>query len=226
NRHPRGGARTPPQASAPAPDEKTEAEPSPHFSTGLKAQLDARRQYAQPDPLDVYIGHHFPGALPNERQWLRANTHHLQNPALVHMAASIAAQGGCPRGSPEFLQFCGALLDQHHAAMQAHGAPPPEPVPTHAAPMPEPMPEPPPPSMPQPPPAPMAHIDLETEHGDSGEGDEHAIAAHFVAAPVSRGEHGYSMSGEHEPSAGRITLTRAQREHAEAAGVSEEECSF
>ena len=47
--------------------------------------------------------------------------------------------------------------------------------------------------------------------------------ASYVSAPVSR-EHGYSMSGEPpEPSASRVTLTRAQREHAEAAGVSVEE---
>lgn len=67
----------------------------------------------------------------------------------------------------------------------------------------------------------MAHIDIETTEGPD---EERMIAAHHVAAPVSRGEHSYSMSGDYEPSgASRITLTKAQREHAAAAGVDEVE---
>jgi hypothetical protein len=94
------------------------------------------QRYAS-DPLEQFISFHFPGALPAERAWLRANQHHLANPALIHSAAQIALQRGCPRGSEEFMQFCGALLDQH-AAAQGHTAPPPAPEP----PMPEPAHEP------------------------------------------------------------------------------------
>jgi hypothetical protein len=103
-----------------------------------------------------------------------------------------------PRQSPEFLHFVGQLLDQH-AAMQARPAPT----------LPPPM-----PAMPRTP----AHIDVErTEH--NGEPEDEPMASHYVSAPVSRGEAGHSIDPELLPS--QITLSKAEREHAAAAGISE-----
>jgi hypothetical protein len=192
--YPLGSEPTP--SSAPAPNTQAEAK---HEPSGLAAQLAAMR--AGPDPLDQYISFHFPGALPVERQWLRANQHHLNNPALIHSAATIAMQRGCPRGSAEFLQFCNALLDQHHAAMQAQAAPAPAPsMPEAPPPVHEPMPAP-----------PMAHADIETEHSDSGQPDEDHAMASFISAPPSRGSN-YAI--EHEPSAGSVRLSAEQRDMA------------
>jgi hypothetical protein len=194
--HPLGSEPTPP--SAPAPEQKADAQPE-HFRTGLGDQLAAMRAYAQPDPLDQYIAFHFPGTMPHERQWLRANQHHLGNPHLINQAAAIALQRGIPRQSPEFLQAVGALIDHHHAAMQAASAPPQ------------------PPPIPEPPPMPHAHIDIETEHDDEPE-----RAAAMVSAPPSRGsEHYAGVLGDAEPSPGSVTLSRAEREHAQAAQISE-----
>jgi len=154
-----------------------------------------QRAYAS-DPVEQYLSFHFPGALPVERAWLRANQHRLANPALIHSAAAIALQRGCPRGSPEFMQFCAALLDQH-AAAQGHAAPVPEPPPTH-----------------EPEPQPVAHIDLEAEHSGSSEPEEsHAMPQH-LSAPVSRsGGERYAM-GDYEPTAGSIRLSAEQRDMA------------
>jgi hypothetical protein len=180
------------EPSSPQPPKTGEAETKPaHFSSGLKDQLASMRSYAQPDPLDQYIAFHFQGALPNERAWLRANQHHLQNPMLVHHAAQIALQRGVPRQSPEFLQFIGALLDQHHAAAQAPAPPPP-----HAA-----------------------HIDIETEHSDSGQPDEEHHMATYVSAPVSRGEAGHAV--EPEMTISSIRLTPQEREIARMSGGEE-----
>ena len=63
-------------------------EPAQHYdASGLKAQIEQQRQQQQSDQLDAYLTYAFPGATPNERRWLRANVHHLQNPMLVHQAA-------------------------------------------------------------------------------------------------------------------------------------------
>ena len=184
-----------------------------HFHTGLKEQLAQQQRYAQPDPLDQYIAHTFPGATPFERQWLRANSHHLNNPGLIHSAAAIALQRGVPRNSPEFLAFVSALLDQHHHAMHAQAPQPHEP--------PAPAPPPPPPE-PMPPPMPhMTHVDIERDEHDH-EPEATRMSA-MVSAPVSRGEQSYSMvGGEPELSAGRITLSPQERDHARAAGVTDE----
>jgi len=187
--HPPGSEPTAPQSPA-----QDQAEAKPDVSS-LRAQIDQMRSYAQPDPLDQYISHYFQGALPNERQWLRANQHHLQNPMLIHTAAQIALQRGVPRQSPEFLQFIGQLLDQHHAAMQAHTAPAPPPAPP-------PMSE----------PAHAAHVDIETEHSDSGQPDEERHMAAHVSAPVSRGDHGHAI--EPEPTMGSIRLSAEERDMA------------
>jgi hypothetical protein len=182
-----------------APPESA-SEPSPHFATGLGEQLRQQQQYAQNDALNQYISHYFGGASPHERQWLRANVHHLQNPMLVHHAAAIALQRGVPRESPEFLHFVGQLLDQH-AAAQAQAAP--------APPMPPPMP-------------PPAHMHVDLEKTETPEAEPEGASMVHVSAPVSRGNETYSA--DYEPSEGsRVTLSKAEREHAEAAGVSVEE---
>jgi hypothetical protein len=195
--HPLGSEPTSPSAPAAAPEPEAKHEPS-----SLAQQIAAMRQQAQPDPLDQFISFHFQGALPNERAWLRANPHNLQNPMLVHHAAGIALQRGIPRQSPEFLQFISALLNQHYAAMQAHAAPAPPPV--H-----EPMP----PTLPEPEHA--AHIDVESHDSEPQE----PPMSHY-AAPVS---HGSDRAIEYEPSANSVRLSKAEIEHAEAAGVSVEE---
>ena len=46
--------------------------------------------------------------------------------------------------------------------------------------------------------------------------------APFVSAPVSRGGDQYVVGGEHEPSASSARLSKAEREHAAAAGVPDE----
>jgi hypothetical protein len=182
-----------------------------HFSTGLKEQLAQQQRYSQPDPLDQYIAHTFPGATPFERQWLRANAHHLNNPGLMHSAAAIALQRGVPRNSPEFLAFVSALLDQHHHAMHAQAPQPHEPP---APPPPPPQPEPMPPPMPH-----MTHVDIERDDHDH----EPEAMSHYVSAPVSRDSQGGGyIAGEPEPTTSSIRLSKAEREHAQAAGVSEE----
>jgi hypothetical protein len=185
----------------PPPESSPEAKPEPaqHFSTGLGEQLRQQQQYAQPDPIDQYISHYFQGAQPNERQWLRANSHHLQNPMLVHHAAGIALQRGIPRQSPEFLQFIGQLLDQHHAAMQAPAPPPP----VH-----------------EPEPPPVAHVDQEHVEHDH-EPDEDRAMASFISAPPSRGDHSHAV--EPEPTMGSIRLSAEQRDIAARSGISDVE---
>jgi hypothetical protein len=163
----------------------------------LRDQI-ASMQRAQPDPLDQYLDAYFAGATPNERQWLRANVHYLQNAALVHHAAGIALQRGVPRDSPEFLSFVSQLLDQHHAAMQAQAAPPPMP----------------------PMPPPVAHVDIEKAESPEGEPEQESVEVHHVSAPVSRGDHGTAVEPELSPS--QVRLSKAEREHAAAAGVSDE----
>ena len=164
-----------------------------------------QQQYAQYHALHQYIASNFPGALPHEADWLMKNPHHLGNPALVHAAAQIAAQRGIPRQDPQFLSFIGQLLDQHHAAMQAQPAPAPPPMP--------PMP---------PMPPPVTHVDLEKVESPEGEPEQESMSMHHVSAPVSRASEAYSA--DYEPSEGsRVTLSKAEREHAEAAGVSVEE---
>jgi hypothetical protein len=173
--------------------------------TGLRDQLADQRRYAEYHALQQYIASNFPGALPHEAQWLMANPHHLSNPALIHAAAQIAAQRGIPRHDPQFLQFVGQLLDQHAAAqMQPAPAPPPMPA------------------MPPMPPPVTHHIDLEKVESPEGEPEAESVSVHHVSAPVSRGSETYSAN--YEPgSDSRVTLSKAEREHAEAAGVSVEE---
>jgi hypothetical protein len=180
-----------PQTEYGKPEPDAAAEPQ-HFSTGLGEQLRQQQQHQQADALDHYIAQAFPGATPNERQWLRMNQHHLQNPMLVHHAAGIALQRGVARNSPEFLHFVGQLLDRH-AAAQAHPAP--------ASPMPPPMP---------------AHLDLEKV--ESPDHEPEAASIHF-SAPVSRGDHGHSIEPDLSPS--QVRLTPEEREHAKAAGIDE-----
>jgi hypothetical protein len=85
----------------------------------------------------------------------------------------------------------------------------------------QPTPAPPPPMPPMPPP--VAHVDIsKTENADTGEPEAESVSMHHVSAPVSRGSEAYSA--DYEPGEGsRVTLSKAEREHAEAAGVSVEE---
>ena len=181
---------------------KAEPDQSPqHFSTGLKAQLDAQRAYAQPqDGLDAFINQHYSGALPHERQWLRDHPEHMQHVQLVHAAGMIALQRGVPRHSPEFLHAIEQLIAQHHAAMQA---PPPPPMHAPPPPMPPPM---------------QHHIELEAEHDDEPE----PSMAHHYAAPVSRGESSHSIEPP-ELSPSQVRLSAEEREAAHAAKIDEAE---
>ena len=76
--------------------------------------------------------------------------------------------------------------------------------------------------VPEPVPQHAAHVDISTEHTESGEPEEPHTMPEHVSAPVSRsGGERYAM-GDYEPSANSIRLSKAEREHAAAAGVSEE----
>jgi hypothetical protein len=175
------------------------SDPAQHYDiSGLKAQIDQHRQYAQPDPLDQYLNTYFAGALPHERQWLRGNVHYLQNAMLVHHAAQIALQRGIPRESPEFLHFVGQLLDQHYAASQVQPAPAPMPL------------------MP-----PTTHVDLEKVETPAGEPESEHMDAHFVSAPVSRGDSGHSIDPQLTPS--QIRLTPEERDLCALNKISETE---
>jgi hypothetical protein len=160
------------------------AEPSQHFSTGLGEQIRQQQQQQQFDALDAYINQHFPGAWPNERAALGANQIWLANPGLVHAAGRIALDRGIPRQSPEFLKAIGDLIDQHLAAMQAQAAPSPAP----------------------PMPPPVTHVDLESHDSEP----ETPMDAHFVSAPVSRGDSGHSIDPQLTPS--QVRLTPEERE--------------
>ena len=59
------------------------------------------------------------------------------------------------------------------------------------------------------------HVDLESHDSEP----EEPMPSHSVSAPVSRASEAYSEPGE----GSRVTLSKAEREHAEAAGVSVEE---
>jgi hypothetical protein len=171
--------------------------------TGLGEQMRQQQQYAQYHALHQYIASNFPGALPHEAQWLMANPHHLGNPALIHAAAQIAAQRGIPRNDPQFLQFVGQLLDQHHAAMmQAPAAPAP------------------PPQMPPMSP-PVTHVDLEKVETPEGEPESEHMDAHFVSAPVSRNDSGHSIEPQLTPS--QVRLTPEERELCQINKISETE---
>jgi len=175
--------------------QQTTSHPQPASEpvTGLRDQLAEQRAYAQYHALRQYIAGHFPGALAHEADWLMKNPHHLGNPALIHAAAQIAAQRGIPRQDPQFLQFVGQLLDQHAAAQMQPAAAPAPPMPP-----------------------PMTHIDLEKVETPDHEPESARMDAHFVSAPVSRGEAGHSIEPELSPS--QVKLTPAQREIANGPG--------
>jgi hypothetical protein len=66
------------------------------------------------------------------------------------------------------------------------------------------------------------HVDIEKTESPEGEPEQESVSMHHVSPPVSRGAEHYS--GDYEPgSDSRVTLSKAEREHAEAAGVSVEE---
>jgi hypothetical protein len=179
----------------PAAQPQAISEPAQHYDiTSLKDQLADQRRYAEYHALHQYIASNFPGALPHEADWLMKNPHHLSNPALVHAAAQIAAQRGIPRQDPQFLQFVGQLLDQHHAAMMQQPAQP-APGPAPAPPM----------------PPPVTHVDIsKTENADTGEPESEQMAVHHVSAPVSRSDTGHSVEPQLTP--GQVRLSPEERE--------------
>jgi hypothetical protein len=78
-----------------------QADAPEHFKTGLGEQLRQQRAQQQSDQLDLYIHHHFPGALPGERAALRAEQyrHLLAYPPLAHHYAGVAVERGIPRNN-------------------------------------------------------------------------------------------------------------------------------
>jgi hypothetical protein len=192
-----------PRAEYGKPDEPS---PQQHYNSTLKSQLDAQRAYAA-DPVNSFLDRHYSGATPVEREWLKARPHLMQNPALVHAAATVALQHGVPRNSPQFLPAIEHLIAQHvaqHAATQGQPAPPPAPPPP-----------------PMPPPMNNAHVQLEHHPEPDEPEEEHPMAAHY-SAPVSHGDSG-STAIEPELGPSQVRLSKAEREHAEAAGVSVDE---
>jgi len=71
--------------------------------------------------------------------------------------------------------------------------------------------------MPEPPA--MTHIDIE-QHAEP---ESEEIPAHHYFAPVGGDHAALARTLGDEPSLGSVTLTRAEREHAEASGVSDVE---
>jgi hypothetical protein len=177
-------------------------EPSQHFSTGLGEQMRAQQQHAQLAQLYAYIN-----AIPNlsapQRQFLLANPHGLYRFDLLHAAHQMAQAHGIVPDSDDYFRVLESA--PHH-----YGHLPPQ-QPAQPAPS------------PATPPMPTIGPTIDIERTESHEPEDEPMAAHVsVSAPVSRGaEH---FSGEYEPgSDNRVTLSKAEREHAEAAGVSIQE---
>jgi hypothetical protein len=206
--------------SAPASDQ-AEAKPD-YDGSGLKAQIDHMRQqqqYAQQqqqpqqqlDPLASYLLS-IPGLTAPKFQFLYqyfAQRPHLLNGdhwQLLKAAHDIMLGRGIQEDGPEYFQHLTQLLQQHAAPPPAPPMPSPAPLPAH-----EPAP---PPQMPPP-----THIDIEKTEDDHEPESAHMSA--MYAAPVSRNDRGTAI--ESEMTAGSITLSKAEREHATAAGVSDEE---
>jgi hypothetical protein len=206
--HPLGSE---PAASSPQPPASDQAEPAQHFSTGLKDQIAQQRAYAdrpQPqqqhvDPLAAYLLS-VPGLTIPKFQFLYhyfAQRPHLLNGdhwQLLQAAHHITTnERKIPEDTNEYFTHMHSLLNQH--------APPPQAAP---------------PAVHEPVPPPMTHIDLEKVESPEGEPEEAHMSAMF-SAPVSRGSDRYSI--EPEPTAGSVRLSKAEVEHAAAAGVSVEE---
>jgi hypothetical protein len=191
---------------------KPPPEPSQPVSN-LGEQMRAQRAYAEQQQIAQLHSHidQMPNLSPAQRQWLHNNPHGLYRFDLLHAGHAIALQRGIPPDSPEYFRELENTLHRYFHL------PPQQMQPPQVAPAPAPA-----PSMPPMPP-PVTHVDVsKTENADTGEPEEESVAMHHVSAPVSRGAEHYS--GDYEPgSDSRITLSKAEREHAEAAGVSVEE---
>jgi len=187
--------------SEPASQPQAAPESAPHFATGLGEQMRAQRAFAQQQRIAQLHGYidQMPNLSPAQRQWLHNNPLGVFRFDLLNDAHLIAGQRHIPVDSPEYFHFLSAMLN-------AYGHLPPQQM-AQPAPAPSPSPMPPP-----------IHIDVEkTEHDHEPE-----AASVAVSAPVSRGAEHYSA--DYEPGEGsRVTLSKAEREHAEAAGVSVEE---
>ena len=200
--HPLGSEPTSPSAATAQPRTeygKPELEPAQHASTlgaqvnAVRAHAEQQQQQQQPqqafhDPLALYLAS-IPGLSPHKFYFLhhyfsqhpdRLNNDHWQLLRAAHHIAT--AERKIPEDGPEYFQTINALLQQHAAT------PPP-----HAAPAPPPMPE----------PQHMAHVDVSTEHSDSGEPESAHMS--IFSAPVSRGDHGHSIEPEMSPSTVRLS---------------------
>jgi hypothetical protein len=183
-----------------------ESTPEPaHFSTGLGEQIRQQQQSAEQAQLHGYIDQ-VPNLSAAQRQWLHMNPHGVYRFDLLHGAHTIAQQRNIAVDSPEYFHFLSAMLNtyghlppQQPAQMQPAPASPMPPMPAHT------------------------HIDVEKVESPESEPEQESVAVHHMA-PVSHDSGHYAASGEYEPGDGsRVTLSKAEREHAEAAHVSVEE---
>jgi hypothetical protein len=189
----------------PAAQPQATSEPAQPIS-GLGQQLHDMRQQAEQAQLHGYIDS-IPNLSPAQRHWLHSNPHGVYRFDLLNDAHMIAGHRNIPVDSPEYFHFLSAMLNTYGPL------PPQQPAQAQPAPSPPPMP---------PPVVPPMHVDVsKTENADTGEPEAASVAAHFMSAPVSRGEAGHSIEPELSPS--QVRLSKAEREHAEAAGVSLEE---
>jgi len=203
------------------PEPSAEAKPG-YNASGLKAQIDAMRQPAQqqwqqPQQQHTQLAqlHGYIDSIPNlsaaQRQWLHYNPHGVYRFDLLHAGHTEALERGVPADSGEYFRYLADKLNRYFHT-------PPQPAqPASAPPMP-PMPAPPPPMPPT-----THHIDLEKVETPAGEPEEETVSVHHVSAPVSHDSGNYTASGEYEPGANSVRLSKAEVEHAQAAGVSVEE---
>jgi hypothetical protein len=180
----------------PAPDQAGARPEQPgHFSSQLGEQLRQQQQYAAQqqayhhNPIFAYL----------------ASTPGLSARQVHYLTAYFSAY-------PDKLnaEHWGTIADAHHRAL-AHGIQPDSDQyfhfvnatlhapPTASAPAPAP-----------PPVSEPAHVDVSTEHSDSGQPDEDHAMASFISAPPSRSDHGHSVEPQLSPS--QVRLTAEQRE--------------
>jgi hypothetical protein len=182
-----------------------------HFSTGLGEQMRAQQQDAQLAQLYGYINS-IPNLSAPQRQFLLLNPHGLARFDLLHAGHMEALERGVPPDSGEYFRYLADKLNRYfHTPLQQPAQP------ASAPPLP-PMPAPPPPMPPT-----THHIDLEKVETPAGEPEEETVSVHHVSAPVSHDSGNYTASGEYEPGANSVRLSKAEIEHAQAAGVSVEE---
>ena len=187
-------------------------EPSPHFQTSLGEQMRAQRAYAEQQQLAQLHSHidQVPNLSGAQRAWLHSHPAAFFRFDLLHAAHQMAQTHGIAPDSEDYFRVLESAL--HH-----YGHLPPQQM-AQTAPLPAPAPSVPP--MPPPMPAPT-HVDVEKVESPEHEQEEHMAAHVGVSAPVSRASEAYSA--DYEPNEGsRVVLSKSEREHAAAAGVSDE----